>query len=50
MFNSQDKQDEILEKYVFKGHKNGFLWILEHTMVSASIILYTLKNIIIGMV
>ena len=24
MFNSQDKQDEILEKYVFKGHKNGF--------------------------
>jgi FkbM family methyltransferase len=24
MFNSQDKQDEILEKLVFKGYKNGF--------------------------
>jgi FkbM family methyltransferase len=24
MFNSQDNQDKFLEKYVFKGHKNGF--------------------------
>lgn len=24
MFNSQYKQDEFLEKYVFKGYKNGF--------------------------
>lgn len=24
MFFSQDKQDEYLETYVFKGYKNGF--------------------------
>ena len=24
MFNSQEKQDELLEKNVFKGYKNGF--------------------------
>lgn len=24
MYYSQDKQDEILEKYIFKGYKNGF--------------------------
>ena len=24
MFYSQDNQDEILEKYVFKGYQNGF--------------------------
>jgi FkbM family methyltransferase len=24
MFKSQDNQDKFLEKYVFKGHKNGF--------------------------
>jgi FkbM family methyltransferase len=41
MFNSQDKQDEILEKYVFKGHKNGFFMdIGAHDGISINNTLY----------
>ena len=35
MFNSQDKQDEYLETYIFKGYKNGiFMDIGAHDGIS----------------
>ena len=46
MFNSQDKQDEILEKYVFKGHKNGFFMDVgahDGISINNTLYLFTLK-------
>jgi len=41
MFNSQDKQDENLEKYVFKGYKNGiFMDVGAHDGISINNTLY----------
>ena len=41
MFNSQDKQDEYLETYIFKGYKNGiFMDIGAHDGISINNTLY----------
>lgn len=45
MFNSQDKQDEILETRVFKGYKNGvFMDIGAHDGISINNTLYFEKH------
>jgi FkbM family methyltransferase len=45
MFYSQDKQDEYLETYIFKGYKNGvFMDIGAHDGISINNTLYFEKN------